>query len=130
MTSLSPVTRWWGTVVPDLSLPATRVNPPVPVGEGHHDVEGCEEQHEVEEGVAVLDRLSLVVLHTLGATTLHLSILGDPCGALFHHGGVIGGQDQLVHLAIVGRPDTGNIKYMKKEVCVTEIHATQQHHIM
>lgn len=39
--------------------------PPVPVGEGHHDVEGSEEEAEVEEAVAVGDALLLVVIGTV-----------------------------------------------------------------
>ena len=34
---------------------------PVPVGQGHHDVQGGRAEHEVEDGVAVLHPLSLVV---------------------------------------------------------------------
>lgn len=34
---------------------------PVPVGQGHHDVQGSRAEHEVEYGVVVLHALSLVV---------------------------------------------------------------------
>lgn len=40
---------------------------PVPVGEGHHNVERGQEEHEVEEGVAVLDHVLLIVLHSPGS---------------------------------------------------------------
>lgn len=33
----------------------------VPAGHGHHDVQGSQEQHEVEHGVVVLNSLFLVV---------------------------------------------------------------------
>lgn len=38
---------------------------PVPVGEGHHHIEGGQGQHEVEEGVAVGHCVLLVVPHML-----------------------------------------------------------------
>lgn len=72
----------------------------VPVGEGHHDVEGGQEEAEVEEGVAVGDSL-LFVVHSSSHSIL-------PCRGL-----AVGGQNlavlslhQLVHLGVVGGADT------------------------
>lgn len=70
----------------------------VPVGEGHHDVEGGQEEAEVEERVAVGDSL-LFVVHGPSDTVL-------PCH------GLVGGQTlallcphQLVHLGVVRGAD-------------------------
>ena len=71
----------------------------VPVGERHHDVEGGQEQAEVEEGVAVGHGL-LFVVHGAAHSVLP--------GARV----VVGGQTltllrlhQLVHLRVVGGAD-------------------------
>lgn len=71
----------------------------VPVGEGHHDVEGGQTEAEVEEGVAVGDSL-LFVVH-------------GPSGSVLPYCDLRGGQNltllslhQLVHLGVVGGADT------------------------
>ena len=70
----------------------------VPVGERHHDVEGGQEEAEVEEGVAVSDAVLLVV--------------HGPPDAVLAHGGLRHGQDlpflglhQLVDLGVGGGAD-------------------------
>lgn len=71
----------------------------VPVGQGHHDVEGGQEEAEVEEGVAVGDTL-LFVVHGPSHSVLARVGLGV-CGqalALFS-------LHQLVHLGVVGGAD-------------------------
>lgn len=71
----------------------------VPVGERHHDVEGGQEEAEVEEGVAVGDSLLFVVhspLHSALAC-VSLGVGGQALALLSLH--------QLVHLGIVGGAD-------------------------
>lgn len=50
---------------------------PVPVGEGHHHVEGGQGQHEVEEGVTVGHCVFLIVPHML-LTLLFISRIRGP----------------------------------------------------
>lgn len=71
---------------------------PVPVGECHHNVERGQEEHEVEEGVAVLDHVPLIVLHPPGSRQLLWQVGAAPA-ALGQDGRVFGGHGQLVNLA-------------------------------
>lgn len=71
----------------------------VPVGEGHHDVEGGQKEADVEEGVAVGDRLPFVVHGPSGSVLPYRSL----------HGGqtlILLGLHQLVHLGVVGWANT------------------------
>lgn len=70
--------------------------PPVPVGEGHHDVEGSEEEVEVEEAVVVGHPILLVVIGTM------LPVLR---GLTARPGRALLCQHQLVHLAVVRGAD-------------------------
>ena len=56
---------------------------PEPVGVSHHDVEGSQTQHEVEEGVAVGHCLLLIVPHLLPLLTLLITAVCAACNALF-----------------------------------------------
>lgn len=76
---------------------------PVPVGEGHHNVERGQKKHEVEEGVAVLDQVTLVILHPPGSGWLLRQV--GAARALSQDDGVFGGHGQLVHLAGAGGPN-------------------------
>ncbi len=49
-------------------------NIPVPVCQCHHDVQGSQEKHEVEERVAVGDSILLIVNGMVGAIT-HFKVL-------------------------------------------------------
>ncbi len=68
----------------------------VPVGQGHHDVEGGQEQREMEEGVAVCDAV-LFVIHSASHAVLRDVLAGisgrQPLNFLCLH--------QLIHLAVV-----------------------------
>lgn len=75
-------------------------NWPVPVGQSHHNVEWGQEEHKVEEGVAVLDHVLLVVLHSLGAIRLLWQVAA--AATLGQDDRVFGGHCQLVHLAGAG----------------------------
>lgn len=46
-----------------------------PVGDGHHDVQGSQEEDEMEVGVAVDGPLSLIIDHVLAWTGLLLIIV-------------------------------------------------------
>lgn len=46
-----------------------------PVGDGHHDVEGSQEEDKMEVGVAVDGSLSLIIHHVLASTGLLLIIV-------------------------------------------------------
>lgn len=76
----------------------------VPVGEGHHDVEGGQKKAEVEKGVAVGDSLLLVV-HGPSYSILPrlvLGIDGQTLSLLCPH--------QPVHLGVVGGADAVNTR--------------------
>ena len=89
---------------------------PVPVGKSHHDVEGGQEEHEVEERVAVLDHVSLVVLHTPGPTDHPTLWLVRSAGiALGQDDGIVRGHGQLIHLAGVGGADTAQEEKKEKK---------------
>lgn len=75
---------------------------PVPVGEGHHDVEGGQEEHEVEEGVAVGDSVLLVV-HGPVLAIFHVKVLRVV--AILNQGRLVTGQRQFVHLGVGGVAD-------------------------
>lgn len=77
---------------------------PVPVGEGHHNIERGQEEHKVEEGVAVLNPVLLVVLHALGSSDF-LWKVGGAAATLSQDDRVFGGHGQLVHLAGAGGPN-------------------------
>lgn len=75
---------------------------PVPVGERHHDVEGGQEQHEVEEGVGVRDSILLVV-HSPVHSPLLKAVSLRP---VLDQGRLITGEGQLVHLGVGRVTDT------------------------
>lgn len=77
----------------------TQIHLLVPVGESHHDVEGSQQEAEVEEGVAVGDTI-LFVVHS-------------PANSIFPYRGLLNGQTltllglhQLVNLGVVRGADT------------------------
>lgn len=72
----------------------------VPVGQGHHDVEGGREEHEVEHGVAVLHPFSLVVHSPPGPPILLVTGAIGSCISEDH--AVTSRQGQLIYLAIGG----------------------------
>ena len=71
---------------------------PVPVGEGHHDIQRGQEQHEVEEGVGVGDAVLLVV-RGAGLPVAAAALLeAVSVGPVLHQSRLVAGQSQLVHL--------------------------------
>lgn len=70
---------------------------PVPVGECHHDVEWCQEQHEVKERVGVGDAILLIVHSSVGTTTLLKAVRLRP---ILDQSRLVTGQSQLVHLGV------------------------------
>lgn len=78
---------------------------PVPVGQGHHDVQGSRAEHEVEHGVVVLHPLSLVV-HCPPRPSIFL-IAGTIGSRISEDHAVTSRQRQLTYLAIAGIADAG-----------------------
>lgn len=76
---------------------------PVPVGQGHHDVQGGRAEHEVEHGVVVLHPLSLVV-HCPPRPSVFL-IAGAIGSRITEDHAVTSWQRQLTYLAIAGIAD-------------------------
>lgn len=79
---------------------------PVPVGQCHHDVQGSQEEHEVEERIAVGDSILLVVNGTVGAIA-HFKVLWS--GTILDQSGLVTGEGQFVHLSIAGVADAEEI---------------------
>lgn len=100
------------------SAPENVVHWPIPVGESHHDVQWSQTQHEVEEGVAVLNRISLIVFNTPWSIPI-LKISAAPCRGVIQHHRVVGGQGQLVHLGVVGGADAAFEKANSLELWVS-----------
>lgn len=98
---------------------------PVPVGERHHDVERCQEEHEVEEGVAVLDHVALIVLQPPGSCGLLREV--GAAAALGQDGRVFGGHGQLVHLAGAGRTNAEEEQRHERIPCVSKRTFLQWH---
>lgn len=76
---------------------------PVPVGECHHDVKRGKKEHEVKEGVAVLNTILLII-----GDPAYFSFLRSPAAcphSLLQNGTVTPRQRQLVHLAVTWRAD-------------------------
>lgn len=80
---------------------------PVPVGQSHHDVKRGQEEHEVEERVAVCDAVLLVVNSAVGMVSL-IKILWS--GAFLNQSGLVAGQGEFVHLVVVGVSDAGKTR--------------------
>lgn len=53
-----------------LTFHLTRGLIPVPVGKGHHDIKGSQEQHEVKEGVTVSDAIPLIIYGSVNIITI------------------------------------------------------------
>lgn len=83
---------------------------PIPVGQCHHDVKRCQEQHEMEEGIGVGDAVPLVVQHPVGSTAL----LEVRLGPVINERWLVAGQSQLVHLGICGVTDTNRQRRVGK----------------
>lgn len=78
---------------------------PVPAGQGHHDVQGSQGEHEVEQEVAVLHPFLLVVHSPPRLSVFFIAAAIDSCITEDH--AVTSGQGQLTYLAIVGSADAG-----------------------
>lgn len=70
---------------------------PVPVCQCHHDVQGSQEKHEVEERVAVGDSILLIVNGMVGAIT-HFKVLWS--GTILDQSRLVAGEGQFVHLGV------------------------------
>jgi len=55
-----------------------------PVGEGHHDVEGGQEKHEMEAGVGVSDSRLLIVIHPL-SVCFFIAVIHHQCLIVVQH---------------------------------------------
>lgn len=93
-------------------------SPPVPVGECHHDVQWCQEQHEVEERVGVGDTILLVVHSSVETTAFLKAVSLRP---ILDKSWLITGQSQLVHLGVGRITNTDGRTWEKRE------HREQQH---
>lgn len=120
---ISQVTQRGCVVFPRLCLCLL----PVPVGQGHHDVEGSREEHEVEHGVAVLHPFSLVVHSPPGPPILLVTGAIGSCISEDH--AVTSRQGQLIYLAIGGIAEAGKWSQqdksegtMKMKCCQRPVH--------
>ncbi len=80
---------------------------PVPVCQCHHDVQGSQEKHEVEERVAVGDSILLIVNGTVGAIT-HFKVLWS--GTILDQSRLVAGEGQFVHLGVARVANAEEIK--------------------
>lgn len=96
----------------------------VPVGQGHHDVEGSREEHEVEHGVAVLHPFSLVVHSPPGPPILLVTGAIGSCISEDH--AVTSRQGQLIYLAIGGIAEARIQKGENKDNQPNKILSTQK----
>lgn len=78
---------------------------PVPVSKSHHDIQSGKEQHEVKEGIAVLNSFLLIVCNT--ADYFFSSSTTCP-HTIFQDGTITSRQSQLAHLAVTGRADAAS----------------------
>lgn len=80
---------------------------PVPVCQCHHDVQGSQEEHEVEERVAVGDSILLIVNGTVAAITLFKAFWS---GSVLDQSRLVAGKGQFVHLSVAGVADAEEIE--------------------
>lgn len=85
---------------------------PVPVGQCHHDVKWCQEEHEMEERVGIGDTIPLVVHSSIKSIAFLKAVRLRP---ILNKSWLVTRQSQLVHLGIRGITNADRQQGEKRE---------------